>query len=259
MDSGIRYGELISEIIGIEGEVAKSEKQIQTIDIGKILASKAENGKPRAYSEAAVMVSRMEGAEIEAERRARAARGIGIIREAGSETAKTAMDMERTARPQPAESQQEKRTISISPMTKMLTDIESKAVSEERELYKETVDIEKSVGEEIERALGRIKTARAAKGKPATAENPEEVEANGDAVLPTLPIADQVQELEKIAEGIDSNSFNSNEMGIIRFEVESLRKSTTSENPVEESGLERSMRMLRNSRRDYVLALLKSS
>lgn len=79
-------------------------------------------------------------------------------------------------------------------------------------------------------------------------------------VLPTLSLPDQVEELNKIVDNLKRSSFSSEQLEVVREEVEGLAEalSSRSEQAVEE-GMERDMLYLRRARLSEALSLIGGS
>ncbi|MCL5420017.1 MAG: hypothetical protein M1354_04040 [Candidatus Marsarchaeota archaeon] len=64
------------------------------------------------------------------------------------------------------------------------------------------------------------------KGRSAASAGEEERPYRGGSVLPSLPLAEQVAELERISAGLDSNRFDKEHLEIIRGEIAALMAGT---------------------------------
>jgi hypothetical protein len=251
LDEKKGYDEMVSLIAGIEKEEAQRGQQVYTIDIRGMFGA-ADSGERQDYGKAVHTVNEVEALQQEMERRARSGGGgmqiprrsyVEMQEDGGAQGGKAPIQ------PQAAGMVAGKE---YSGMKTAVSGLERRTISQIGEIYREAEDMEKKAAEELSNAIGKIEST--AKTGIRAREKQEERE---EAVLPTLPIADQISELEKIAEGLDSNSFDHEQLDVIKGELGSLKQSVSAEKPANENGLERSMRVLRNSRMDYVLALLK--
>ena len=252
MDEKTGYNEMVSLIAGIEKD-GQGRQQVYTIDISGML-TEAKAGEKPDFRKAAHIASEIEALQQEMEKRAH--QGYG-----GLQMPKRAYEAveERGQMPQGEGAPNQIKTAGIGiekeyeEVKTAISEMERRTISQSMEAYQEVEDVEKKVAEELNVVIGRI-GGGIGKARIGAGEREEETE---EMVLPTLPISDQIPELEKIAEGLDTNSFDQEQLGIIKSELSALKRLASAENPAGENGLERSMRMLRDSRMNYVLALLK--
>ena len=143
--------------------------------------------------------------------------------------------------------------------------IESGLGSEMKSIEKEmgiAADASKRAGSEfgseikgLEKEMNQIKAELPRISKAIKRMTARKVDTKG-LVLPNLPLADQVSELERIIEGLNENIFNTEQMSIISDELTGLQQVSQSTNAKGED-ISKSLLQLRDNRLDAAVRLIQ--
>lgn len=236
----------------------KKDETAEYIDITETFAAEAPE-KPEPYSALAGILSSMEAVKPKREETAAAQQSAE-----GRAAVQTSQMLQATGREAAAiggilmKGAAAAATASERLGSAVAGEIAPKLKKEARATAAATAKAGSAIGEELSTTLAK-EVKQIGSQLPRVAENvkrmtEKRIDISG-LVLPNLPVADQVSELERIIEALNENIFNTEQVSIVRQELEGLRQVIASR---PDKGIDPAIAQLRESRLQAALGMLES-